>query len=90
VESNGVGDPVIENLSVRVDPFTTTAKTKVQAIQALQLLIQQRRFKHMEKQLGAELSIYEWDDSGIVQDSVMAASIAAFTVQKPARQAYVW
>jgi hypothetical protein len=90
VESNGVGDPVIENLTCRVDPFTTTAKTKVQAIQALQLLIQQHRFKHMEKQLGAELSVYEWADAGIVQDSVMAASIAAFTVQKPARQAYVY
>jgi hypothetical protein len=46
VESNGVGDPVIENLTVPVEPFTTTAKTKVQAIQALQLLIQQGRFKY--------------------------------------------
>jgi hypothetical protein len=90
VESNGVGDPVIENLSCRVEPFTTTAKTKVQAIQALQLLIQQRRFKHAEPQLANELSVYEWNDAGIVQDSVMAASIAAFTVQKPARAAYVY
>jgi hypothetical protein len=81
---------VIENLTCRVDPFTTTAKTKVQAIQALQLLIQQRRFKHQEQQLANELSVYEWNDAGIIQDAVMSASIAAFTVQKPARQAYVW
>lgn len=78
VESNGVGDPVIENLSVRVEPFTTTAKTKVQAIQALQLLIQQGRFKHAESQLDRELSLYQWDDAGLVQDAVMMAAIAAY------------
>ena len=50
VESNGIGDPVIEHLSVRVTPFTTTARTTVQAIQALQLLLQQRRFKHDTEQ----------------------------------------
>lgn len=78
VESNGVGDPVIENLAVTVEPFTTTARTKTQAIQALQLLIQQGRFKHNHEQLDRELSLYEWDDAGIIQDSVMAAAIAAY------------
>lgn len=78
VESNGVGDPVIENLSVSVEPFVTTAKTKTQAIQALQLLVQQGRFKHGEEQLDREMSLYEWDDKTLIQDSVMSAAIAAF------------
>jgi len=77
VESNGVGDPVIENLTEPVEPFVTTARTKVQAIQALQLLIQQGRFKHNEEQLARELGLYEWADEGITQDSVIAAAIAA-------------
>lgn len=80
VESNGVGDPVIENLSVQVESFVTTAKTKTQAIQALQLLVQQGRFKHNEEQLGRELGLYEWDDKTLIQDSVMAAAIAAYQV----------
>jgi hypothetical protein len=80
VESNGVGDPVIENLSVSVEPFVTTAKTKTQAIQALQLLVQQGRFKHAEEQLDREMGLYEWDDAGLVQDSVMSAAIAAYQV----------
>lgn len=78
VESNGVGDPVIENLTESVEPFVTTARTKVQAIQALQLLIQQGRFKHNEEQLDRELSLYSWDDKTLVQDSVMMAAIAAY------------
>ncbi len=77
VESNGVGDPVIENLTTRVEPFTTTAKTKVQAIQALQLLVQRGEFKHAEPQLAREMGLYQWDDKDLVQDSVMAAAIAA-------------
>ena len=78
VESNGVGDPVIENLRVSVEPFVTTAKTKTQAIQALQLLVQQGKFKHNEEQLDREMSLYQWKDDGLVQDSVMAAAIAAY------------
>ena len=78
VESNGVGDPVIENLSVSVEPFVTTVKTKTQAIQALQLLVQQGRFKFGSEQLGRELGLYEWRDENLIQDSVMAAAIAAY------------
>jgi hypothetical protein len=85
VESNGVGDPVIENLMVRVEPFTTTAKSKTQAVQALQLLIQQGQFKFgpAHEQLERELSLYEWDDKNLVQDTVMASAIAAQAVNKP-------
>lgn len=78
VESNGVGDPLIEFLSEDVERFTTTAKSKIQAIQALQLLIQQGRFKHDNPQLDRELNLYQWQDTGLVTDSVISASIAAF------------
>ena len=80
VESNGVGDPLIEFLDEDVDAFTTTAKTKVQAIQALQLLIQQGRLKHDNEQLDRELSLYQWDDQGLITDSVMSAAIAAYQI----------
>jgi hypothetical protein len=92
VESNGVGDPVIENLTQHVEPYTTTAKTKLQAIQALQLLIQQGRFKYDPKaseamaQLDRELGLYQYADEALVQDCVMAAAIAAITT-KPQKQA---
>lgn len=78
VESNGVGDPLIEFLDEDVERFTTTAKSKVQAIQALQLLIQQGRFKHDNEQLDRELQLYQWSDGGLVTDSVLASAIAAF------------
>lgn len=83
VESNGVGDTVIENLTVRVTRFTTTAKTKTQAIQALQLLVQQGRFKHGIEQLDRELSLYQWEDEGLIQDCVMAAAMGAYEVVPP-------
>jgi hypothetical protein len=80
VESNGVGDPLIEFLDEDVERFVTTQKSKVQAIQALQLLIQQGRFKHQNEQLDRELNLYQWQDAGQVTDSVIAASIAAYHV----------
>jgi hypothetical protein len=85
VESNGVGDPVIENLETTVEPFTTTVRSKVQAIQALQLLIQQGNLRYGSEQLDRELSLYQWDDKGLVQDSVIAAAIAAYAAQDPLR-----
>jgi hypothetical protein len=90
VESNGVGDPVIENLETKVEPFVTTPKTKVQAIQALQLLIQQGRFKYGSEQLDRELALYQWDDKALVQDSVMAAAIAAYEAELPGPQGGFW
>lgn len=84
VESNGPGDPVIENVLTAVEPFVTTAKSKVQAIQALQLLIQQGRLKYGSEQFDRELGLYQWDDKDLIQDSVMAAAIAAYATQTPA------
>jgi hypothetical protein len=88
VESNGIGDPVIENLTVKVDGFQTTAKTKVQAIQAAQILIQKGRLKYDvsddgQAVLDRELGLYEWSDKDLIQDSVMALAIAAFQIEHP-------
>jgi len=78
VESNGVGDTLIENLNVFARPFVTTAKSKVQAIQALQLLLEHNRFKaQWTAQERKELTMYQWDDGALVQDCVMSLAIAA-------------
>jgi hypothetical protein len=85
VESNGIGDPVIENLVVAVEPFQTTAKTKLQAIQSLQLLMQKGQFKFGQghEQLERELGLYEFEDKNLVQDCVMSAVIAASVAYQP-------
>jgi hypothetical protein len=80
VESNGVGDPLIEFIDADVEPFVTSARSKVQALQALQLLVQQGKLKHDNEQLDRELGLYQWDDKALVTDSVMAAAIAAYQV----------
>ena len=90
VESNGVGDPLIEFLAVRVDPFTTSALSKRQAIDALKLLIQREELIAPDvpetQQLKRELLTYQWDDKNIVQDCVMALAIAALKAGRPVRQ----
>ena len=84
VESNGVGDPGIENLSVKTRPFVTTARSKVQAIQRLQLLLEQGRIKaDWTPQERRELLGYQWDDRGLVQDCVMSLAIGAAQLDHP-------
>ncbi len=78
IESNGVGDPVMENLRVNVEPFTTTRKSKADAITALALAHEQSRLKHGVRQLAVECQLYQWDDKDLIQDSVMAAAIACW------------
>jgi hypothetical protein len=73
---------VIENLGIRVRPFVTTAKTKQQAITALQLAVEQRRLKHVVPELLAEQHIYEWDDARLQQDCVMAAAMACLAAAR--------
>ncbi len=84
VESNGVGDPLIGFLSVVVKPFTTTALTKRNAIDALKLLLQRRelvapRLPEWER----ELLTYSRDDQALQQDTVMASAIAASAAGRP-------
>lgn len=97
VESNGIGDAVIENLNLPVaprgellegciNPFTTTPRSKVQAIQALQLLVQNGVFKHDHEDLDREMQLYQWEDEGLQQDCVMAAAIAAYQIVAPGEQ----
>lgn len=88
IESNGVGDPVIENLTVKASPFVTTAKTKTQAIQSLQLLLEHRRLKaKWTPQERKELMLYQWDDRNLVQDCVMSLAIAAPSLSRPVSRA---
>jgi hypothetical protein len=81
VESNGIGDPVIENTNAHIEPFVTSAKSKVQAIQALQLLLEHRRLKAIwTPQERRELIAYQWDDRNLVQDCVMSLAIGALSI----------
>jgi hypothetical protein len=81
VESNGIGDPVIENTNAHIEPFVTSAKSKVQAIQALQLLLEHRRLKAIwTAQERRELIGYQWDDRNLVQDCVMSLAIGAASI----------
>ncbi len=78
VESNGVGDPVIENTNAPITPFVTTVRSKVQAIQSLQLLLEHDRLKaKWTAQERRELTGYQWDDRDLVQDCVMSLAIGA-------------
>lgn len=83
IESNGVGDPVIENLNVYAQPFVTTAKSKVQAIQTLVLMLEQQTLKaKWTPQERKELTLYSWDDRNLVQDTVMALAIGAAMIER--------
>lgn len=78
IESNGVGDPVIENLNIPAEPFVTTARSKVQSIQSLQLLFEQSGLKaRWTTQERKELSVYQYDDRKLSQDTVISLAIGA-------------
>jgi hypothetical protein len=86
VESNGVGDPVIENLTVPCQPFVTTARSKVQAIQALQLLFERDRIKaRWDARERAALIAAAWDDEHTA-DEIMSLAIFASAAGKPSAQ----
>jgi len=87
IESNGVGDPVIENLMVKAEPFITTARSKAQAIQALQLLLEKGRIAaRWTPQERRELIGYAWDDRALQQDCVMSLAIGAYHLVQPPPQ----
>lgn len=89
VESNGVGDPLIQFLGIVVKEFQTTALTKRNAIDALLLLLQRHELISPEiPQWSRELLIYMREDQAIVQDTVMAAAIAAIAAGRPIAQSY--
>jgi hypothetical protein len=86
IESNGVGDPLIENLEVKATPFVTTARSKLQALQALQLLFEQgdllATFDARER---AALIGCSWDDDH-TPDEVMSLAIFAHVVSQHSAQ----
>ena len=86
VESNGPGDPVIENLTVVVEPFQTGTRSKVNAIQALRAMLEKRTIRADVPTMTAELLSYEWDDRALQQDCVMALAIAALHLPQPDRR----
>lgn len=85
VESNGVGDPVIENLRMRVEPWLTTARSKQQLIEALALRIESGGIAWPAdlRQLTAEMTLYQWNDAGLIQDSVIALAGAVYNAGQP-------
>lgn len=85
VESNGVGDPVIENLAILAEPFVTTARSKVDGITALQLVMERGALKANIPQVTREMKAYRWDDRTLTQDCVMMLAIAAACLPRPAR-----
>jgi Terminase-like family. len=81
IESNGVGDPVIENLRVPATPFVTSSRTKVQAIEALQLLLEKDRLKaKWDQRERSELVKAAWDDDHTA-DEIMSLAIGAYQLQ---------
>ena len=83
VESNGIGDPVIENLTVQARPFVTTAKTKWHALQTLLLLLESGDLKaQWDAQERRELTMYRIDDSALTQDCVMSLAIGAAVIKQ--------
>ena len=80
VESNGPGDPVIENLDVPAEPFVTTAKSKVQALQSLQLLFEQNAIRaQWDARERRALIGCSWDENH-TPDEVMSLAIFAHVV----------
>lgn len=77
VESNGVGDPVVENLTSPAEPFITTARSKLQALQSLQLLFERGDLRAAwDARERTALLAAAWDDSHTA-DEVMSLAIAA-------------
>lgn len=82
VESNGVGDPLIENTACAITPFLTTAKSKVQALQALQLLFEQYDMQaQWDARERAALIGCRWDEDH-TPDEIMSLAIFAQAVEQ--------
>jgi hypothetical protein len=86
VEANNTGDAVIEGLRCRVQPWITSARSKADALTALVRAVENREIKCGIPQVLSELKSYQWEDSGIVQDSVIALAIAVYAAGKGARR----
>lgn len=77
VESNGIGDPLIETAPIPLEPWLTTARSKLQALQALQLLFERGDIRaSWDPRERAALIGASWDDAHTA-DEVMSLAIFA-------------
>ena len=82
---------MIENLTTGVVPHVTSAKSKLQALDALTLLLERGDIKWTGlAQLDAEMLVYQDDDKDLVQDCVMALSMAAAHLPQAAGSLWAW
>jgi hypothetical protein len=83
VEINGIGDAVIENTDADIEPFLTTERSKVNALQALQLLLEQGNIVlgEMDARERKALISCNWTDH--TPDEVMSLAFFAATVMQP-------
>jgi hypothetical protein len=82
VDQTGLGAPMVEEFEARargkVEGFSFTARSKEEALTALQLLMQHHELRFSDEQLRLEAELYERDDKGLVTDAVMAAALMAW------------
>jgi hypothetical protein len=69
-------------LQVGATPFSTSAKSKAQAITALQLLLENRMLRaDWSNHERGELLAYQWEDKRLQQDCIISLAIAAWSIQ---------
>ena len=76
VESNSIGDPVIESLDCNAQPFVTSAKSKADMLTKLIRHVENGELKCGVPEVLSELKGYQFDDQKLVQDCVMSLAIA--------------
>ena len=85
IESNGIGDPFLSKCredGLPVEEFLVTARSKADMIRSLVLACEQDTFRHGSASLFAEMLRYEYADTKLVQDCVMAASGAVYVARQ--------
>lgn len=89
IESNGIGDPVLESIDTLATPFVTSARSKANIIMALIHALENGKLKFGSDgrpqneanslwHLYDELISYTFEDKDIQQDTVMAAAMAVY------------
>lgn len=83
IESNSIGDPVLEMVDAFVEGQNTGAKSKVDMITALIYDVESGLLEAPPiPQLRAELLMYQWDDKRLIQDCVMSAAGASLNAKQ--------
>jgi hypothetical protein len=83
VESNSIGDPLIEMLTQPAEGQFTSARSKVDMITALIFDVENGMLESPPiKQLRAEMLMYQWDDKKLIQDCVISAAGASYNSGK--------